>query len=133
MKKVHIYIAIAAFSPISLFAAATDDLGTFAQWITGGPFGTGVIDALLVTLVSLAVLYFTFGAYQFIVSGSNMEMRDMGRSRMINGVIGIFFMLSIWGFVNILRNTFDFGAGRLSGDSGVNSRIVVPEAATPLP
>jgi hypothetical protein len=34
------------------------------------------------------------------------EKRESGRQTVIYGVIGLFAMISIWGFVNILNTTF---------------------------
>jgi len=67
---------------------------------------TRIINALMPFIVALAVLFFMWGVFQFVKSAGNEDERTEGRNRMIYGIIGIFVMVSVWGFVNLLDNTF---------------------------
>jgi hypothetical protein len=55
-----------------------------------------------------AVVYIVWGAFQMITSE---EKRASGRDTIVYGVIGLFVMISIWGFVNILDRTFNLQGG----------------------
>lgn len=124
--KIFTYIIVFTVSPIFVYASAhhTADLGTFAEWIGSKWVNTGVA-----VLISLGVLVFIWGAFQWLSSGANEEVREMGKHRMINGIIGIFIMISIWGLVNILINTIGFG---YRTDASINPLIIAPEADYPI-
>ncbi|HEY9480947.1 MAG TPA: hypothetical protein VIR98_01790 [Candidatus Paceibacterota bacterium] len=64
----------------------------------GGLFGSAVNF-----LMAASVVVIVWGAFQMIYSE---EKRASGRQTVIWGIIGLFVMISIWGFVNILNNTF---------------------------
>jgi hypothetical protein len=66
---------------------------------------TRIINALMPFIVALAVLFFMIGVFQFVRAPGDDD-RTEGRNRMIYGIIGIFVMVSIWGFVNLLAATF---------------------------
>lgn len=57
-------------------------------------------------LISLGLIMFLVGLVKFISAGDNEEKREGGRGLMIFGIIALFVMISVWGFVRILHNTF---------------------------
>ncbi len=57
-------------------------------------------------IISLSILLFIWGVFRFIKSEG--EDRENGKMFMFWGIIGIFVMVSIWGLVAILQNTFKF-------------------------
>jgi hypothetical protein len=64
----------------------------------------GFINNAIYLIISAAVLYIVWGAFIMIRSE---EKRDEGKSIILNGIIGLFVMISVWGFVNILNTTFN--------------------------
>lgn len=58
-------------------------------------------------LIGLAVVFFLIGIVKFMFSAGDAEKRKEGRNMMIYGVIGMFVMISLWGLVNLLSETFD--------------------------
>lgn len=70
-----------------------------------------VIDTILTPLVSLlmvlAFLYFVWGLVEFIRQAEDEGAREQGRQRMIWGVVGLFAIVSVWGLVNVLVETFN--------------------------
>lgn len=59
-------------------------------------------------LFALSFLVFIWGVFQyFIAGGSNEEKRQDGQKLILFGIIGFFVMVAVWGFVNILLNTFN--------------------------
>ena len=62
-------------------------------------------------IIALAVLVFMWGIFQFVRASDNEDQRKEGRAYMLYGIIGIFVMISLWGFVRILTNTFDIPFG----------------------
>ncbi len=68
--------------------------------------GVGFLNAAIYLLMSLAVVFTVYGAFVMI---SSEEKREEGKNKVIYGIIGLFAMVSIWGFVNILNSTFGLG------------------------
>ncbi|PIP03933.1 MAG: hypothetical protein COZ49_04265 [Candidatus Yonathbacteria bacterium CG_4_10_14_3_um_filter_47_65] len=57
-------------------------------------------------LISMAVLYFVWSVFRYVGAGDNPEKRAEGAKLMVYAVVSIFVMVSVWGLVNILVNTF---------------------------
>jgi len=70
-----------------------------------------ILTPLSVLLVGVAVVLFFLGLVRYIYGGLGDEsaVRE-AKSMMIWGVVIIFMMISIWGFVEILQYTFFGGA-----------------------
>ncbi len=87
--------------------------GATVQSILEGFLET-VINPLIPILIGLALLTFFYGLYKYLKSGmGDTEDIKGARSLMLWGVIIIFVMFSVWGFVNILQGIF-FGADDVS-------------------
>jgi Type IV secretion system pilin len=103
----------ALFAPLFVFAQASapsgqsiDKLGAFLQQFIG------FIDNYLVPLLfAVAFIVFIFGMFRyFILGGADEEKRSQGRTLMLWGMIGFFVMVSIWGILNLLVNSFGLGS-----------------------
>jgi len=73
-----------------------------------------IINSVIVPLIfALAFLAFIWGIVQgFILNADNDEKRKEAKKFAIYGIVGFFLMLSVWGLVGMLTNTFGF-----AGDS----------------
>ncbi len=67
-----------------------------------------LIQSVVPFLFSLAIVAFIWGIIQFFLNPNNEEKRKNGKSYMIWGLITLFVMVSMWGLVSILTNTFGF-------------------------
>ncbi len=65
-----------------------------------------IINLVIPFLIGLAVFIIIYGILGYISNAADEERRKEARDFIMWGVIGIFFMLSIWGLVTILVNTF---------------------------
>jgi hypothetical protein len=125
----NVFIALlllAVFMPAVSFAAA--DTSTCGSLVTSDRGLGAVVDCLVVLfnyavyiIMSAAVVYIVYGAFLMI---SNEEKRENGKQIIYHGIIGLFVMISIWGFVNILDNTF-----RLS--DATSSNVIPASLITP--
>ncbi|MDD5050443.1 MAG: hypothetical protein PHV93_01745 [Candidatus Pacebacteria bacterium] len=95
MKKTLI-IASAWALPMLAFAAGIDGLINFAQ---------NILTKLVPLFISAAVVLFLYGVLTYILAGGDEEKRSAGRNTMIYGIIAIFVMVSVWGLVNLLRDS----------------------------
>ena len=73
---------------------------------------TGFIYIVLVPLLfAVAFIAFLYGIFlYFIAGGADEEKRSQGKQLAIWGIVGFFVMVSVWGLVNIIRNTFNIDA-----------------------
>ncbi len=106
-------------------------LVSFAQTITNvqsaGSLIINTINNVLVpVLFAVAFIVFLWGAFKtFILGQGSDESKEAGKSLMLWGIIGFFVMVSIWGLVNILTGTVNFGnnAGPTGGTPGAGVQI----------
>lgn len=63
------------------------------------------INIVTVIVVSLSILWIIIGIFQYFIAGGEDD-RKVGRDKIAYGVLGVAIMLSIWGLVRLLTNTF---------------------------
>ncbi len=68
-------------------------------------------NAVVPLLITTAIVIFIWGVVQFIGNADNEEKRKKGREFMIWAVISLFMIVSVWGIVHILTNTFGVSFG----------------------
>ena len=119
MKK--IIAAIIAFSPTIAFAQQLVDINSVAIKATN-------IGNLIVRLaISFAVLFIIISVVRYLIAGSDdEEARKKGGQAILYGVIGLFAILSIWGLVYLLSNSFQFGQNNLPNDKINNIQLPPP-------
>lgn len=66
----------------------------------------GFLNTAAAIVIALAVVYFLYGVTQYIMQAGNEEKRTEARNTMIWGIVAIFVMVSVWGLVNLLQDTF---------------------------
>ncbi len=99
----YIYLLIISFVPELVFAENVTP-ETANQIFTG--FSIGNLEGLIPVLILVGVVTFITGILRFLNAGDDAEKRSAGRKIMIYGIIVLFVMVSIWGFVNILTQSF---------------------------
>lgn len=85
-------------------AGSLDQLGRYLnQFIV-------FFDRYLVPLIfAIAFIVFLWGVYTyFILGGANEEKRQEGQKFVMYAIIGFALMISVWGIVNLLNNSFGF-------------------------
>lgn len=120
-------IALAVLlAPTFTFAVARDVLGVID--IFGKILGTiGPI------IVALALVYFFWGVSKFILHADDETKRSEGRQIMIWGIIALFVIVSVWGLVAVLNNTF-VGRGTAPSAPGLpGTGRSAPSPSSPAP
>ena len=64
-----------------------------------------IFNAVLPVLIALGVVYFVWGVVQYVI-GDSEEAKNKGKERMIFGIGGLAIILSLWGLVYIIVDTF---------------------------
>ena len=65
-----------------------------------------LIKLVVPFLFTLATVAFIWGIIQYFLNAENEEKRKKGKNFMIWGIISLFVMISMWGLVGVLTNTF---------------------------
>jgi len=111
----------------------------FIPFIASAQAATGLTDivskisalfsAIIPVLVAFGVLYFIWGMVQYFI-GDSEEAKKTGRDRIIYGIIGLAVVVSIWGLVAILNQTFGLsGTNGLVGQNSPDLTNLVTKAA----
>jgi hypothetical protein len=67
----------------------------------------GYLNQILFLLIALSVVVFVYYVFKYFIQPN--EDRKEARTYVMYSVIGFFVILSMWGLVNILQNTFGLG------------------------
>jgi len=67
---------------------------------------SGLINLATPVVVGLALLYFFWGLATYILNAGNEEKKKDGKNIMIWGLLALFIMVSVWGIINVVRDTF---------------------------
>lgn len=65
-----------------------------------------LMDSIVPLLVALALAGFVYGIIKFFLNPDNEEKKKDGKSFMFWGLITLFVIVTLWGIVGILSNTF---------------------------
>ena len=71
-----------------------------------GRIAEQIINPAISLMFAIAVLFFMYGVLEFIAGAGNEEKRTQGKRHMIWGIIGIFIMVSVFGIMRLLCETF---------------------------
>ncbi len=64
-----------------------------------------LLSAVIPVLIALGIFYFVWGVVSYVIADDE-EAKSSGRNRIIWGIIGLAVIISVWGLVRILTNTF---------------------------
>lgn len=94
--------------------ALADDNSSFTTGIPSAPRNFSEAVCIVVKLaldfipylVVIALGAFLQGLIGYVGNGDNEEKRSEGRKMMIYGIVGFFFMVSIWGILALFTQSF---------------------------
>jgi hypothetical protein len=65
-----------------------------------------IVQTLTGLVVALSLLYFFWGLAQFILHTGGGKEQEEAKGKMFWGIIALFVMVSVWGLVRFLQNSF---------------------------
>lgn len=68
-----------------------------------------ILAPAILVIFSLGMLYFVWGLVQFLIAVSDGSPTADGKRHMIYGVAGMFIMVSVYGIIALISNTFGLG------------------------
>ena len=96
MKKYIVLGGLMASAPSAALAAGQGLAGVL-------DVASDLITTAVPIVISLAVLYFLWGLATYLLKPE----KEAGIQMMTWGIIALFVMVSIWGLVNLLKDTFN--------------------------
>lgn len=113
MKTFAAALFIGLFSVTTTVFAQSEGTGEIGG-ATIGAYLASIVDFINVFLVpflfAIAFIVFIWGVFTyFIQGGANEEQREKGKQLVMWGLIGFVVMVSLWGLVNLITNTLNFG------------------------
>lgn len=95
-----------------LLSATTGALAASAQTTFGSILGTigALINTIIPILIAAGLAYFIYGVIRFVIA-KDADSKEDARKVVIQGIIGLFVIVSIWGLVGIIQSTFGVGTG----------------------
>ena len=103
MKKI---IAVLAVLVPSVTMAQTPIIDATSLTVKLANLGNQLIGLL----IAVAVIFIIWHAVMFILKASDPENRKAHREGVLWGIVGLVIILSIWGIVALIRNTFNTGS-----------------------
>jgi len=115
----------ALFLPM-VASAQTVNIAYPTTLLTGLRF---LINAVIPVLVGLALVFFIWGIVVFIANSGNEQEQQVGKQKMIWGIVALFVIVAVWGLVEILVSMSDASTGDAGLEApeplGSNSKIDV--------
>lgn len=93
-------------SALTLGLLATPAIAGAASLLDTLALANTFLNALIGLAITLAIVVFFWGLIKYLW-GASSENASEGLSIMMWGVIAIFVMVSIWGIIRLLQNTFN--------------------------
>jgi len=106
-KVVTFSILTFLFAPLVAYAQA----GTVQQLVT---IVGGIIASIIPIVIALALLFFFWGLAKFILHADDEAERAKGKNIMVWGIVALFVIVTVWGIIVVLQNTF-IGPGGTTG------------------
>lgn len=69
-----------------------------------------ILFPLMTLMMAVAMLYFFWGAYEFVAGADSEEAQTKGKTHMLYGIIGLLVMLSAYAILRIAAATFGITA-----------------------
>lgn len=71
-----------------------------------GKINNLIVNPLIMLMFAAALVVLLWGLAQFLLNEGDSIGRETAKKKIIWGIIGIFIMVSVFGILNLLLNTF---------------------------
>ena len=130
MKKILTAVSAVSFaSLVAVFApmiASAQSLSALNNINDVSDRFTSILNTATVLIVSIAIVWIIINVVRFFVAASDSEKPHAGMMQVIWGIVGVFIIISIWGLVSILKNSFGTNNTASQGINNVEVQSVPP-------
>lgn len=89
-------------------------------------FVTYIIDPAILLVFAAGFFMFIWGLVQFLINVENSSKREEGKMHMLWGMVGMLIMISVYGILALLDNTFQLGALQGNIDTSRINNVTAP-------
>jgi len=107
MKKIISFSAVLGLMPVFAFAANSTVGSVLATLV-------GYLNYIVPALITIAVVFFIWGVISYM-RASDEEAKKMSRTKIINGLVGLFIIVAFWGIIGLVKRSF--GVDNTTGDN----------------
>ncbi len=97
-QKYYLFLIFFTAPSVALAAGTLNDVEDAAL---------DLLNSIIPLFLALAVTFFIWNVLKYINSGDNAELREQAKAMMVYGIVAIFVLVSIWGFVDVLVDAFN--------------------------
>jgi uncharacterized membrane protein len=66
---------------------------------------TVILNPLIKLMFAAAIVVFLWGIIEYIKGAGSADSREQGTRHIIWGLVGLFIMVSVYGIINLFKNT----------------------------
>lgn len=88
------------FEVKTAYAAAISPIATFV-----GKVNRYIVNPLIILMFAAALVYFLYGVFEFLMNADQADEREIGKSHMLWGIVGMFIMFAVFAILNIVQRT----------------------------
>lgn len=103
MNKTLLKIAISFGAALPLLAFAATTIEGVIQTVDD------ILASIIPILMVVATVVFLWGIVMYITAAGDEKKAATAKTYITSGIIGLFFMVAIWGIVNAIVSTFQVG------------------------
>ena len=113
------FASIVGFTIMPLLVFAQSGSGTDCKSLAANPkfqdlvcyVVNSLLSAVIPLIFALAIVMFAWGVVRYVIGADDEKERERGKQFMVWGIIALSVMVSVWGLVHIVTNTFGFDFG----------------------
>ena len=72
----------------------------------------GILNGVIFLFITIAIVVFFWGLISYLANIGGEDAAKKGIQLMLWGVIALFVMVSVWGIIRLLKNTFGVGGNQ---------------------
>ena len=77
-----------------------------------------IIQPLINLLFALAIVYFLYGVFEFLLNQDKEEKKTSGKQHMLWGIVGITIMMGVFTILGIILNTLGISKDQINPEQG---------------
>lgn len=79
-----------------------------------------LVNQLIPIVIAIGLLFFIWGLVQFILASGDEGAKEVGKRRMVWGILALFVIVAVWGLVDLLAQIVGVDVGGTIDAPSVN-------------